>query len=78
MGSTQVDILPIINRLTFFDTFSTEEKRQIVSDEAHFRVYDPGELLIRKGSADQSLFILLTGSVNVTEASGETILAYLR
>ena len=77
MGSTQVDILPIINRLTFFDTFTTEEKRQIVSDEAHFRVYDPGELLIRKGSADQSLFILLTGSVNVTEASGETILATL-
>lgn len=78
MGSSQIEILSIINRLTFFDSFTTGEKRQIVSDDARFRVYNPGEMLIRQGSGDQSLFIILTGTVSVTEGHGDTILAVLR
>jgi putative nucleotidyltransferase with HDIG domain len=70
-------MLPIINRLGFFNSFTTDEKRQIVSDDSHFRVYEPGEMLIRQGSSDQSLFIILTGTVNVTEGTGETIFAVL-
>ena len=75
--STPVEILPIINRLGFFNSFTADEKKQMVSDDAHFRVYHPGEMLIRQGSSDQSLFIILTGTVNITEGSGETILAVL-
>ena len=78
MDSTRVEILPIINRLSFFGSFTTNEKRQIVSDDTHFRVYAPGELLIRQGSNDQSLFIILTGTVTVTGASGGTVLAVLK
>ena len=78
MFSTRAEILPIINRLAFFDSFSTDEKRQMVSDDAHFRVYNPGEMLIRLGSSDQSLFIILTGTVNITDETGETIFAVLR
>lgn len=77
MVSTHIEILSIISRLSFFNLFTTDEKRQIVSDDAHFRVYHPGELLIRQGSSDQSLFIILTGTVAVTEASGGTVLAVL-
>jgi putative nucleotidyltransferase with HDIG domain len=76
--STSVEILPIINRLGFFTSFTAEEKRQMVSDDAHFRVYKPGELLIRQGHSDQSLFIILTGSVSITEGAGGTILAVLK
>ena len=77
MVSTRVEILSIIDRLGFFKSFTSDEKRQMVSDDAHFRVYHAGEMLIRQGSSDQSLFIILTGTVNVTEGAGETILAVL-
>ena len=78
MSRGHVEILPIINRLGFFDSFTTNEKRQMVSDDAHFQVYASGETLIRQGSIERSLFIILTGTVNVTEASGETTLAVLK
>jgi putative nucleotidyltransferase with HDIG domain len=78
MGNGRLEILSIINRLSFFDSFTTDDKRQMVSDEAHFRVYNPGETLIRQGSSDQSLFIILAGTVDVTDASGETTLAVLK
>jgi HD-like signal output (HDOD) protein len=77
MGSSQIEILSILNRLNFFSSFTNEEKRRIVSDDAHFKVYKPDEMLIRQGSGDQSLFIILTGSVNVTEGHGDTVLAVL-
>jgi putative nucleotidyltransferase with HDIG domain len=76
--STFDETLPIINRLTIFESFSDEEKRQIVSDDAHFRAYQPDEVLIRAGSRDRNLFVLLTGEVSITDSSGETILAVLK
>ncbi len=76
--STPVEILPILNRLGFFNSFTAEEKRQMVSDDAHFRVYNPGEMLIRQGHSDQSLFIILTGTVKITEGAGGTFLAVLK
>ncbi len=76
--STSVEILPIINRLGFFTSFTAVEKRQMVSDDTHFRVYKPGELLIRQGHSDQSLFIILTGTVSITEGANGTILAVLK
>jgi putative nucleotidyltransferase with HDIG domain len=78
MANRYIEILSVINRLSFFDSFTSGEKQQIVSDDAHFRVYNPKEMLIRQGSSDQSLFIILTGSVNVTEGAGQTVLAVLR
>jgi HD-like signal output (HDOD) protein len=78
MGRRNLEILPIINRLSFFDSFSTNDKRQIVSDDAHFQAYTSGQTLIRQGSIERSLFIILTGTVHVTEASGETTLAVLK
>jgi HD-like signal output (HDOD) protein len=63
----------------FFSIRSLRTKNgQMVSDDAHFRVYRPGEMLIRQGSSDQSLFIILAGTVSITEGTGETIFAVLR
>lgn len=76
--SSPVEILSIVNRLGFFASFTAEEKRQMVSDDAHFRVYHPEEMLIRQGHSDQSLFIILTGTVSITEGAGGTILAVLQ
>ena len=78
MVSKRIEILSVLDRLSFFDSFSADEKRQMASDDAHFRVYHSEELLIRQGSFDQSLFIILIGSVIVTEGPGGTILAILK
>ena len=78
MVSTPVEILSIINRLSIFKAFTADEKQQMVSEDARFRVYQAGELLIRQGSTDQSLFIILSGTVSVTEAAGGTVLAVLK
>jgi putative nucleotidyltransferase with HDIG domain len=78
MSVNPVDVAAIIHRLSFFDTFTLDEKRQIAYEDAHFRMYNPRELLIRQGSSDRSLFIILSGTVAVVEAGGGTVLAVLR
>ncbi|GAB6907555.1 hypothetical protein DESC_830062 [Desulfosarcina cetonica] len=78
MGSSLAEKLSIINRLNFFNPFTPAEKQQVASEDAHFQVYDKGEMLIRKGSSDQSLLIILSGTVAVTEESGDTVIAILR
>ena len=78
MAATPLEISSIIDRLAFFNSFSADEKRQLASEDAHFQVYAPGELLIRQGSPDQSLFIILSGTVSVTESVAGPVLAVLR
>jgi len=76
--STQEDIWPIVDRLTFFNSFTTDEKRQIVSDDAYFKVYRAGEMLIRQGSRKRSLFIILAGSVSIIKGANSTVLTVLQ
>lgn len=75
--STPAQIRAIIDRLDFFSLFSADEKRCIAADDARFRSYAPGEMLIRQGSRDRSLFIVLSGTVSVVGPAGDTILAVL-
>ena len=75
--STPAQIEPIIDRLDFFSSFSPDEKRRIATDEACFKSYAPGEMLIRQGSRDRSLYIVLSGTVSVVGPAGDTILAVL-
>ncbi len=75
--STPAQIGPIIDRLDFFSSFSAHEKRRIASDDACFKSYSPGEMLIRQGSRDRSLYIVLSGTVSVASPAGDTILAVL-
>jgi putative nucleotidyltransferase with HDIG domain len=75
--STPAQIGPIIDRLDFFSSFSANEKRRIAADDACFRSYAPGEMLIRQGSRDRSLYIVLSGTVSVAGPAGDTILAVL-
>ena len=77
MGSPQIEILPILNRLKLFSAFTTEEKRWIVSEETHFERYHSGEMLIRRGSGDRSMYIILNGTVSVTGGQGDAVLAVL-
>ena len=49
----------------------------MVSEDAHFKVYQPEDRLIQQGSHDQSLFIILTGTVCIRQRMGSTTLAVL-
>lgn len=59
-------ILSIMDRIRFFDGFSTFEKIGLVDFHTHFFVFEAGEYLIREGDTDTSFFILLAGTVDVT------------
>ncbi len=72
-----MEIMPIMDRLGIFDSFTADEKRQMVSEDAHFKVYQPEDRLIQQGSHDQSLFIILTGTVSIRQRMGSTTLAVL-
>ncbi len=77
MDSLQIKILPIIDRLQLFNTFTAEEKGRIVSDDTNFETYQPGEMLIRQGSGDKSLYIILSGTVSITRGQSDAVLAVL-
>lgn len=59
-------ILSIMDRIHFFDGFSTFEKMDLVEFHTHFFVFEAGEYLIREGNTDTCFFILLAGTVDVT------------
>ncbi|MBF0612341.1 MAG: cyclic nucleotide-binding domain-containing protein [Magnetococcales bacterium] len=58
--------LKLIENLSFFADFSTEEKQKLLETDSYFATYQDGEYLIREGDEDRSLFILMDGQVQVT------------
>ena len=71
-------MLDIINRLDFFNNFSIQERERIIAFHAQFFVYKKDEYLIREGGAeDASIFILLSGTVNITKGEIQLPLARL-
>lgn len=58
-------IMEILERLRFFDAFSTLEKRKFVGLNTHFRVYQAGDVIIEEGSKGTAMFVLLSGTVKV-------------
>ena len=59
--------LNIMNRLTFFESFSPTEKKSLAQFHRHFAIYASGEIVIEEGAHDDSLFILLSGTAIVTK-----------
>ena len=71
-------IIDIMERLHFFDSFTQPEKREIASLNTHFRVYQEGEFIIREGSKSTSMFILLSGRVEVSKGNSSNLLILLK
>jgi CRP/FNR family transcriptional regulator, cyclic AMP receptor protein len=68
-------ILEIINRLPFFDKFSPIDKEKIISKNAQFAIFKDGEKIITEGENDTNLYILLSGTAQVSKNESETVLA---
>ena len=70
-------ILEIINRLEFFDQFTNDEKSSVIALNAQFAIFKKDEKIISEGDRDSCLYVLLSGTVNVTKNESDAIIATL-
>ncbi len=61
--------LKLINRIPFFARFTDEHKRMLAESASFFVHFNKGDCMIREGSEDSTLFIVVKGSVVVTKDS---------
>lgn len=59
-------ILIILNKVPFFNAFTSFEKEKIVDTDASFYVAQEDEHIIEQNTLDTSFFILLSGTAKVT------------
>lgn len=75
---SQSKSLDILNKVHFFDVFTSEEKDILTGLHSHFFVTKKGEAVIRQGGTDNSFFVILTGSVYVRKEGSRRLLARLK
>lgn len=62
-------ILKLIDKIPFFSTFSQEDKVLLAESGGFFESYTEGDFIIRENSKDDSLLVIIKGSVSVTKNS---------
>ncbi|MBF0147937.1 MAG: cyclic nucleotide-binding domain-containing protein [Magnetococcales bacterium] len=63
-----MSLIGLMESITFFESFTTEEKSSFVQTEDLFVTLKPGEFLIKEGpDEDDSFFIVMDGQVNITK-----------
>jgi|AntAceMinimDraft_12_1070368.scaffolds.fasta_scaffold109064_1 CRP-like cAMP-binding protein len=67
----------ILNKVSFFNTFSQDEKEILAGFHSHFYIAKLGTRIIVQGGMDQSFYIILTGQVSVQHAAASAPLALL-
>ena len=73
----EINLLPILDRLDFFQSFSPLEKSQLLSQDTMIKVFPRNEFLIMEGTKSTNMFILLKGKVRVTKGKKFTVIAEL-
>ncbi|MBT5028821.1 MAG: cyclic nucleotide-binding domain-containing protein [Nitrospinaceae bacterium] len=61
-------ILDFIERLPFFKEFSADEKSKLVNTSGIFEKFKTGETIISEGDTGSALFVVLTGSIQITKS----------
>jgi len=57
----------LIDKISFFDCFTEEEKKFLSSRENQIRKHQPSDFIIKEGEIDYSFFIILKGVVRVVK-----------
>ncbi len=60
-------IVAKLDKLPFFQKFSTYEKKRVAGHHSSFEAYRASAKLIKEGDTDTSFFILISGSVSVVK-----------
>ncbi|MBF0310275.1 MAG: cyclic nucleotide-binding domain-containing protein [Magnetococcales bacterium] len=58
-------LLKLIDKMAFFQPFTSQERDLLVEGESYFVTYPPKTTFIREGAADDAMYILLKGRVAV-------------
>lgn len=66
-------VFDLINNASFFKDFANDDKRRLAEDQSLIKTFSQGEVIIREGDIDQSIFILLKGKASVTNNSAPDI-----
>ena len=61
--------LQILNKVHFFDHFSSDEKDILTGSTSHFYLSPKDEVIISEGAFDNSFYVLLTGKVSIYKKS---------
>ena len=67
-----------MNKSSFFNSFSPEDKSTFLASPPDFIKFNPGEMIVRKGDIDRSVYIILVGSAKVLKSSGRSELVFGR
>jgi len=57
----------LIDKLSFFDGFTQDEKRFLSTLESQIYKYFPADIIIKEGETDYSFFVLLKGVVAIVK-----------
>jgi len=69
-------ILMILNKVPFFNDFTSHERERVVDNKATFFVANEGEYIIEQGTLDTAFYILMSGSARVSlEGKDDQVLA---
>jgi len=69
--------LEILDRIEFFNAFSIEEKEMLATFHGRFYSTQSNETIIKEGDSIDTLFVLLSGQVNVYKGRSKESLAVL-
>ena len=56
----------LIDKLSFFEFFTSEEKTIIADYKSNMKGYSAGDHIIRQGETDQTVYLLLKGKAKIT------------
>ncbi|WP_130471707.1 Crp/Fnr family transcriptional regulator [Candidatus Magnetaquicoccus inordinatus] len=60
--------LKLLEKIPFFANFTTEHKRMLAESASFFVPFKKGDVLIREGSFDNTLYIVVKGAVMVSKS----------
>jgi len=66
--------LDLLDKIPFFDLFDVIEKNALTRESTCFQTYHTNEAIIQSGGKDNSLFVLLKGSVLVTKGPHKEVM----
>lgn len=73
---SRAKILMILNKVPFFNDFTSFERERIVDNKATFYVANEDEYIIEQGTLDTAFYILMSGSARVSlEGQEDQVLA---
>jgi CRP-like cAMP-binding protein len=67
----------VLQKIPFFRDFLPDERERLANEQDSFVIARPKEMIVVKDSNEKAFYILLSGTVEVLDSSGEEVLLTL-